>query len=111
MELDRVNRKVDVKFTRQDALDMRKVLRDSDECLWRILGAATRGIFIAETRNRGLEMLFVAALLMLLLGMRRPAATPPKIRQIFFYIELVLYFKQFQAFLRMYVMQSSNIVG
>lgn len=31
MELDRLHREVDVKFTRQDALDMRKVLRDNDE--------------------------------------------------------------------------------
>ena len=29
MELDRLNREVDVKFTRQDALDMKKVLRET----------------------------------------------------------------------------------
>ena len=31
MELDRLNREVDVKFTRQDALEMRKVWGGNDE--------------------------------------------------------------------------------
>lgn len=40
MELDRLNREVEIKFTRKDALDMRKVPKSSGEvylfsaCLW-----------------------------------------------------------------------------
>lgn len=41
MELDRLNREVDVKFTRQDALDMKKVLRETTMRVlkqWHVLG-------------------------------------------------------------------------